>query len=56
MVTQRYRLRVIKETILTLDSEREADQILDMLASREVRYGIAENKTFIYTEKEVVNA
>jgi hypothetical protein len=53
METQQYKLRVIKEILLNLDSEDEAEQILDLLAGREGSYNIAGNKTFVYTELEV---
>jgi len=49
-MSDKYQIRIIKETIFDLDSKREAEMLADMLASREVNYNIADNFTLIYTE------
>jgi len=37
MSTSQYKIKVVKETILDLDSDLEAEQIAEFLADREVR-------------------
>jgi len=49
-MSEKYQVKVIKETIFDLDSMREAEIIADMLASREDSYNIANNFTIVYTE------
>lgn len=46
-----YKLKIVKEIVLGLENKMEAEQIADLLASREVS-NFAGNLSFIYTEVE----
>jgi len=50
MVTN-YKLKVVKEIILGLETKVEAEQIADLLASREVSNFVG-NLSYVYTEIE----
>jgi hypothetical protein len=50
-MTTHYKLKVIKEIILGLETKNEAEQIADLLASRETSNFIG-NLSYVYTEIE----
>jgi hypothetical protein len=54
MSTSQYKIKVVKETILDLDSDLEAEQIAEFLADREVRQKAFGNSIFIYSDYEKV--
>lgn len=50
-MTTNFKLKIVKEIILGLDSKTEAEQIADLLASRE-NTNFVGNLSYIYTEIE----
>lgn len=50
-MTTNFKLKIVKEIILGLDNKTEAEQIADMLASRE-NINFVGNLSYIYTEIE----
>lgn len=52
----RYKIKVIKETLVDLDSELEAEQVAEMLANREVRDRTFGSMVLIYSDYEKVPA
>lgn len=51
MTMTNYKLKIIKEIILGLETKTEAEQIADLLASRETSNFVG-NLSYIYTEIE----
>jgi hypothetical protein len=54
MTTNRYKIKVIKETILDLDSDQEAEQIAELYASRETGSKMLGGVAFVYSDYELV--
>lgn len=54
MSANRYKIKIIKETLLDLDSDLEAEQIAEFLADREVRQKAFGNSIFVYSDYEKV--
>lgn len=54
MSVSRYKIKVIKETVLDLDSDIEAEQIAEFLADREVRQKAFGNSILVYSDYEKV--
>lgn len=51
MTMTNYKLKIVKEIILGLENQTEAEQIADILASRET-INFVGNLSYIYTEVE----
>jgi hypothetical protein len=54
MQTAQYKIKVIKETIVTLDSDTEAEQVAELLANRELGQQAFGNPLFVYSDFEKV--
>jgi hypothetical protein len=51
-----YKIKVIKETVIELDSDIEAEQVAEILAEREVRNRAFGSTLFIYSDFEKIPA
>lgn len=52
METAQYKIKVIKETIVTLDSDVEAEQVAELLANRETGQQAFGKALFVYSDFE----
>ena len=56
METAQYKIKVIKETIVTLDSDTEAEQVAELLANRETGQSAFGRTLFVYSDIEKISA
>jgi len=56
MDASRYKIKVVKEVFMDLDSDAEAEQIAEMLVSREVGSKMLGSVAFVYSDYELVSA
>lgn len=55
-MTKQYKIKIVKETFIDLESDREAEQVADLLASRENKSVGIGTLTFVYADYEPVPA
>lgn len=56
MDSSRYKIKVVKEIFMDLDSDTEAEQIAEMFVSREVGSKMLGSVAFVYSDYELVSA
>ena len=56
MDCSRYKIKVVKEIFMDLESDTEAEQIAEMFVSREVGTKMLGSVAFVYSDYELVPA